>query len=466
MKSSKLNRRQFLGSAAALGAATTVGTIGAGALSSCAGGEQKAKYTPLRPASEVYIPSLTDKAIEGKALKAGLIGCGGRGTGAAMDFLSAANGVSVVAIGDVMPHRVESARKKLKEEKGVELADDKCFVGFDAYKKVIDSDVDMVLIATPPGFRPEHARYAVEQGKHAFLEKPLAVDPVGCKTMFAVARQAQQKGLSIVTGTQRHHQRSYLEAYQKIQEGIIGPITGGNVYWSQPKLWFVEKEAGWTDMEWMIRGWVDWRWLSGDHIVEQHVHNIDVFNWFIGQHPIKCVGFGSRQRRKIGDQYDNFSVDFIYENGVHAHSMCRQIDGCANNVSEEIYGSLGYFKSYDDDNDGKMTIRDLNGKVVWAYDEKAEKQKFEQNNPYVLEHVNLITCIRNNTPICQIEETTNSTLSAIMGRESAYTGQEVTWEGIMASSQSIVPSELQMRDYPEIAKNVVIPVPGSASADS
>ena len=463
MKSSKLNRRQFLGSAAALGAATTVGTIGAGAsLSSCCGGggSSECKYTPLRPASEVYIPTLTDMAIDGAELKAGVVGCGGRGSGAAMDFLNAANGVTIVAIGDVFEERVNGLRDKLKTEKSIDIAADKCFVGFDAYQKVIDAGIDVVIVATPPAFRPEHIKYAVEKGKHAFIEKPIAVDPVGYRSLVATAKQAQAKGLCVVTGTQRHHQRNYVEAYQKVQEGMIGEITGGNVYWNQPQLWYVERKPGMNDMEWMIKDWVDWKWLSGDHIVEQHVHNIDIFNWFIGKRPISCVGFGSRQRRKTGDQYDNFSVDYIYENGVHLHSMCRQINGCADNVSEEIYGTKGYWKSYDNDNKGKMTIRDLQGNIVWEFDGEAEKQKFEQTSPYVLEHVNWITTIRNKKPICQIEETAISTLTAIMGRESAYTGKEVTWEQMSASTQNLVPAELKMGAYPELV-NVVIPVPGS-----
>ena len=462
MKSSKLNRRQFLGSAAMLGAATTVGTIGAGtSLTSCCGGsDSKAGYTPLRPAGEIYIPTLTDKAADGAELKAGVIGCGGRASGAAMDFLNAANGVTIVALGDVFQERVDSLREKLKSEKSIDVAADKCFVGFDAFQKVIDSGIDVVIIATPPAFRPEHVKYAIEKGKHAFIEKPITVDPVGYRTLIAASKQAQAKGLSVVTGTQRHHQRNYVEAYKKIQEGMIGQITGGNVYWNQPQLWYVERKAGMSDMEWMLKDWVDWKWLSGDHIVEQHVHNIDVFNWFIGKKPISCVGFGSRQRRMTGDQYDNFSVDYIYENGVHMHSMCRQINGCADNVSEEIYGTKGYFKSYDNENNGKMTIRDLQGNIVWQFDGEAEKANFKQTSPYVLEHVNMITCIRNKKPICQIEETAISTLTAIMGRESAYTGKEVTWEQASASTQSLVPAELKMGAYPEIVK-VTIPVPGS-----
>lgn len=213
--------------------------------------------------------------------------------------------------------------------------------------------MDVVIIATPPLFRPEHFKYATEKGKHSFLEKPICVDPTGYRTIVATSKQATAKGLCVVTGTQRHHQRSYVESYKKIMEGTIGEITGGTVYWNQGMLWYKERQAGWSDCEWMIKDWVNWKWLSGDHIVEQHVHNIDVFTWFSGLKPVKAVAFGSRQRRLTGDQYDNFSVDFTMENGIHLHSMCRQIDGCATNVSEFIQGTKGSWDS------STMEIKDL-----------------------------------------------------------------------------------------------------------
>ena len=310
MSENKMDRRSFLGTSAKIGVA---GIVGGGLLAACS--EKEPKLVPLRQPGEYYVPELPDKAIDGKALKVGVIGCGGR------------------------------LKDKLKERNQV-VPDENCFIGFDAYKKVIDSGVDMVICTTPPNFRPVHFQYATEKGVHSFLEKPIAVDAKGYRQIMATAKQAEAKGLSVVCGTQRHHQRPYVEAFKKIQEGLIGEITGGNVYWNGGMLWYRERQKGWSDMEWMIRDWVNWEWLSGDHIVEQHVHNIDVFNWMIGyKHPIKATGFGSRQRRVTGDQFDNFSVDFEYENGVHLHSMCRQIDGCSNNVSEEVHGTKGYWKS-------------------------------------------------------------------------------------------------------------------------
>ena len=449
----KFNRRQFLSSTAIIGAGAAA--TGTGALiSSCSGqGNNKQKITPLRPTGDIYIPALTDKAIDGQQLKAGVVGCGHRGSGAAMDFLNAADNVTIAALGDVFEAKVKALRETLQKEKGVEVPEDKCFTGFDAYKQVIDSDVDVVIFTTPSVFRPEECRYAVEKGKHAFLEKPIAIDPTGYRSLMVTSKQADIKGLCILTGTQRHHQRSYVESYLKVQEGYIGEIIGGNVYWNQNQLWFRERQPGWSDVEWMIRDWVNWKWLSGDHIVEQHVHNIDVFNWFFGKNPISCVGFGSRWRRRTGDQYDNFSTDFLYENGVHMHSMCRQIDGCANNVSEFIQGTKGSWNSVD------MTIRDLKGNIVWQFDLEAEKEKYQQTNPYVLEHVNWISSIRNKQPFNLIESDANSALCGIMGRESAYTGAEITWEQIMASNQNFLPENLELGAHPAVDVN--IPVPGT-----
>ncbi|MCL2073453.1 MAG: Gfo/Idh/MocA family oxidoreductase [Marinilabiliaceae bacterium] len=451
MSKNKFNRRQFLSSTALIGAAAA--TTGTGAfLTSCTGqGNNKQKFTPLRQTGDLYIPILTDKAIDGQELKAGIVGCGGRGSGAAMDFLNAANNVKITALGDVFQDRIDALRQTLLEKMGVEIPESQCFTGFDAYQKVIDADVDVVIFATPSVFRPEQCRYAVEKGKHAFLEKPIAVDPTGYRSLMVTSRQADLKGLCILTGTQRHHQRSYVESYKKVQEGYIGDIVSGNVYWNQNQLWYKERQPGWSDVEWMIRDWVNWKWLSGDHIVEQHVHNIDVFNWFFGQKPISCVSFGSRWRRRTGDQYDNFSTDFLYENGVHLHSMCRQIDGCANNVSEFIQGTKGTWNSTD------MTIRDLKGNIIWQFDFDAEKENYQQISPYVLEHVNWITAIRNKSPFNQIESDAISSLCGIMGRESAYTGSEITWEQIEASTQNFLPEILELGSHPAVNINISAP---------
>lgn len=455
-KKSSISRRSFLKSTALAGAAGMVGTGGtATLLTSCGGGassNENAANKPLKESGTYYVPELPDMAADGKELKAGIIGCGGRGSGAAMNFLAAANGVSIVALGDTFQDRVDGLAQKLKDEKNIDIPADKRFVGLDAYKQVIDSDVDVVIVATPPNFRPIHFRYAVEKSKHCFLEKPICVDAVGYRTIMATAKQAQAKNLCVITGTQRHHQRSYIASYQQIMNGAIGEITGGTVYWNQSMLWYRERRAGWSDCEWMIRDWVNWKWLSGDHIVEQHVHNIDVFTWFSGLKPVKAVGFGSRQRRITGDQYDNFSIDFTMENGIHLHSMCRQIDGCANNVSEFIQGTKGSWNSAD------MEIKDLAGNVIWKYDVEAEKASFKQNDPYTLEHVNWINTIRAGKSIDQASETAVSNMAAIMGRESAYTGEETTWEAMTAAALDYTPADLNLGKMD--MKPFVVPVPG------
>ena len=437
------------------GALGVIGTTSsAGLLTSCSGGgKSKNGNIPLKEPGSFYIPNLPDKAADGKELKAGVIGCGGRGSGAAFNFLNAANGVTIVALGDVFQEKVDSLAEKLKNEKNIDIPSDKRFVGLDAYKQVIDSGVDVIIDATPPFFRPEHFKYAVEKGKHCFLEKPICVDPIGYRTIIAAAKQAQAKNLCVVTGTQRHHQRSYVESYKKIMEGAIGEITGGVVYWNQGMLWYRERQPGWSDFEYMIRDWVNWKWLSGDHIVEQHVHNIDVFTWFTGLKPISAVGFGSRHRRITGDQYDNFSVDFTMENGIHFHSMCRQIDGCANNVSEFIQGTKGSWTTQ-----GETAIKDLAGNVIWKYDHEAEKTNFSQTDPYTLEHVNLINCIRGNKLIEQASETAIANMAAIMGRESAYTGLETKWDAMTASTLDYTPKDLNMGKMNMSA--FTVPIPG------
>ncbi|HOV71895.1 MAG TPA: Gfo/Idh/MocA family oxidoreductase [Dysgonamonadaceae bacterium] len=455
MKKNNLTRRTFLKSSAMAGALGVIGTTSsAGLLTSCSGGgKSKNGNIPLKEPGSFYIPNLPDKAADGKELKAGVIGCGGRGSGAAFNFLNAANGVTIVALGDVFQEKVDSLAEKLKNEKNIDIPSNKRFVGLDAYKQVVDSGVDIIIDATPPFFRPEHFKYAVEKGKHCFLEKPICVDPVGYRTIIAAAKQAQAKNLCVVTGTQRHHQRSYVESYKKIMEGAIGEITGGVVYWNQSMLWYRERQPGWSDFEYMIRDWVNWKWLSGDHIVEQHVHNIDVFTWFTGLKPISAVGFGSRHRRITGDQYDNFSVDFTMENGIHFHSMCRQIDGCANNVSEFIQGTKGSWSTQ-----GETVIKDLAGNIIWKYDPEAEKTNFSQTDPYTLEHVNLINCIRGNKPIEQASETAIANMAAIMGRESAYTGLETKWDTMTASPLDYTPKDLNMGKMDMSA--FTVPVPG------
>jgi predicted dehydrogenase len=409
-RKSHLTRRQFVQTAAAVTAATSA------------------------------FPRFTWGAANDKPITVGLIGCGGRGTGAANNAMTADPNVKVVALADIVPDRMDKCRKELKEKRGTEIDDKMCFVGMDAYKKLLETDVDYVILATPPYYRPEHLAASIAAGKHVFMEKPVAVDPVGIRKLLAAGEAAKQKSLSVVAGTQRRHSFGYHETIKRIKEGAIGQIVAGRCYWNSGQLWFRKREAGWTESEWMHRDWVNWAWLSGDHIVEQHVHNIDVMNWAIGKHPEKAIAFGSRQRRVTGDQFDNFSTDFTYPGGIHVHSMCRQISGCSDMVAERIIGQVGE--------------SDCNGWIS-----NYGMLSFDKNDPYVQEHKDLIDAIRAGKPVNETQNVAESTLSAIMARTAAYTGKEVTWDEIMKSDL-----ELKAPDYELTEENIRahIPVPGKA----
>ena len=441
--SNKTSRRNFL-EKSAIGA---LGVIGATQIvKSCTTGGSVGAVT---------VPEILKTAVDGQPIRAGVVGCGGRGSGAALNFLDAGPNLSIVAIADVFQDRIDGIRTKLKDEKGVELPDANCFTGFDAYKRLLEVDLDLVILATPPYFRPEHFQACVAARKNVFMEKPVAVDPVGARAVMAASKQAEAAGLCVVTGTQRRHSWNYNNVLARVKAGMMGDIVATNVYWNQNKLWHKEKQARWTEMEFMLRDWVNWTWLSGDHIVEQHVHNIDVSNWFVGSHPLEAVGMGSRLRRPTGDCYDNFSVDFIYDKSVHMNSMCRQINDCATNVSELIRGTKGY-------TDGGKTIWDADGTVLYEYNSpKDDAGESTMNSPYVQEHIDLVTAIRTGNQIVEAEETAKSVLTAIMGRESAYTGKKVTWEEMMGSDQVLGPKgELALGP---VDFKAVIPIAGSAA---
>lgn len=446
MANKEMNRRDFLQATGMLG----VGLVGTSALLSSCG--KKTENTPLREAGTYYVAEMPNKADNGKELRVALIGCGGRGFGAMKNVLAAADNVKFVSLADVCADRLNEVREELKNAHGQEIPEEMCFIGFDSYKKALDADVNYAIMTAPPVFRPDHYKYAVEKGIHCFLEKPIAVDPKGYRTVMATAKQASAKNLVTICGTQRHHERQYVEAFKKISEGAIGQITGGNVYWNQGMLWYKNREKGWSDMEWMIRDWVNWTWLSGDHIVEQHVHNIDVFLWMSGYKVKSATAFGSRQRRVTGNQYDNFSVDFECENGVHFHSMCRQIEGCSNLVGEEIFGTKGIWKSWEE----KMV--DYDGNVIWEYDWDTHNNAVgQQNDPYTLEHVDGINHIRRGESLDEATACAMSTLAGIMGRESAYTGKTITWEEMSQSELNLMPEKLEMGPMNMVAN---IPVPG------
>jgi len=436
-----LSRRKFISTSAL----ATLGTIGASQLlSSCADGGTKKE--------EIKLPELLTRAPEGKVLRAGLIGCGGRGTGAAINFLDAGPNLEIVALGDVFQDRLDKCRAELKAQKNVEIPDEKCFLGFDNYEKVIDSGVDIVLLCTPPHFRPQHVEAAVKAGKHIFMEKPCAVDPVGARSVMVSSERAKQQGLCIVSGTIRRVQKDFMETWRRVQNGAIGEIVSAHIIRNGGSLWVIKRQPGMSDMEYMLRNWANFCWLSGDHIVEQFIHEVDVMNWYIGKNPVKAMGWGGRQRRITGDQYDFFSVEYLYENGMHTHCAARQITGCSNLTKQLITGTEGFANA-------KGQIFNLNGEEVWKYptpEEGSADQTWKVTDPYVQEHINLVTAIRRGEYLSDAEAQINSTLITIMGRMSAYTGKDVTWEEVMNSDMYLGPKTYAFGPVPGIPETIPV----------
>ncbi|MCD7929889.1 MAG: Gfo/Idh/MocA family oxidoreductase [Tannerellaceae bacterium] len=448
-----MKRRDFLASSALIGAGIPLGLAPVG-LTSCSGKENSS--VPQRSPEELGMYSFVDIAPDGKPLKAALVGCGDRGTGAAVQFLQSGPNVSIVALVDVLADRMNGCREILKERNNV-VNDENCFLGFDAYRKVMDmNDVDVVLLCTPTHFRPEQFKAAIDAGKHVFMEKPCAVDPVGIRTVIAASKVTNSKGLTVITGNQRRHRRDYWEALVQVRNGIIGDLVSGTAHWDQGAWWNKRKRPEWSDMEYCIRNWFNIKWLSGDHILDQAIHNIDITTWFMDDRPVNAVGFGGRAQRLTGDIYDFFSVDYTYGNNKRMLATARQIDGCDGNVSEQVYGAKGV-ALLNDRNDIKIV--DYNGNVLWQYDYASKPVK----DPYIQEHIHLVESIRLNKKINQAEDLAYSTQIAIMGREAAYTGKPISWDEIMASSLRYGPETYAMGPLPDYHEGVA-PVPGKAPA--
>ncbi len=392
----------------------------------------------------ISFPAIVPALRRPAPIRVGLIGCGGRGTGAARDSLVAAEETELVALGDLFPDRLAACRENLGRMAAetpalaprLKVSDDRCFTGFDACLKVLDAGVDLVILATPPGFRPGHLAAAVAAGKHVFMEKPVAVDPAGVRSVIASSDLAQAKRLAIVSGTQRRHDPGYRAVIQRIHEGAIERVVAGQVTWNQGGLWMNPRQPAWSDMEWQLRNWLYFTWLSGDHIVEQHIHNLDVANWVLRGHPVRAVGVGGRQWRTdpaYGHVYDHFAIDFEYPDGAHVLSMCRQIDGTAAAVGEHFLGAAGT-------SDAHTRIQ---GRAPYTAPAPATPA-----NPYVQEHADLIASIRAGEPLNEGRQVAESTLTAIMGREAAYTGQVITWDALLNADQNLAPPVLAMGPLP------------------
>ena len=370
-------------------------------------------------------------------IKVAVIGCGGRGTGAAVQALSTKQNVKLVAMADAFRDRLDSAYKILTDgDEGnvkdrVAVKEDAKFVGFDAYKKVIPL-ADVVIIATPPGFRPIHFEEAISQGKHVFMEKPVATDPAGVKKVLEIAEIAKRKKLNVVVGLQRHYQTSYRELYKRVQDGMIGDITSGQVYWNSDGVWVRPRKPGQTEMEYQMRNWYYFNWLCGDHITEQHIHNLDVMNWFKGAYPVKAQGLGGRQVRtgkEYGEIYDHHFVEYTYADGSIMNSQCRHIKGTYSIVDELLVGTKGSVKC------GAAEISSK-GKTLYQFDRSKE------NEPYQNEHDELFAAIaKGEFKFADAENGAKSTLTSIIGRMATYSGQIIEWDKTLNSGISIQPQK-------------------------
>ncbi|NLR59893.1 Gfo/Idh/MocA family oxidoreductase [Chitinophaga polysaccharea] len=379
-------------------------------------------------------------------IKIALIGCGGRGTGAATQALSTKENVQLVAMADAFPDRLKDSYDNIKDALGdkadrVNVPESNKFIGFDAYKQAI-ALADVVILATPPGFRPIHFEEAIKQGKHVFMEKPVATDPAGIKKVLEAAALAKTKKLNVVVGLQRRYQNSYRELYKRFQDGIIGDMLSAQVWWNQGALWVKPRKPEYTEMEYQMRNWYYFNWLCGDHIVEQHIHNIDVGNWFMGATPVTASGMGGRAVRtgkEYGEIFDHHYVEYRYANGVVMNSQCRHWKDAPSKVDEEIVGTKG--RIYCD----KGTIVDHKGKVLYQFDKKKE------NNPYQTEHDELFAAIaKGEYKFADAERGAHTTLSAIIGRLATYSGQVIDWNVALNSGLDIHPKRYAFDAEPPV----------------
>ena len=403
------------------------------------------RRTLLTGAAALAVPTSSFAGIfqDRPTIKVGLVGCGGRGSGAIRDNLESEQGAVLWAMGDLFEDRLNGCHSGLQKDlpKRIDVGDRK-FHGLDAYKHVINSGVDVLIFATPPGFRPIHINAAVDAGKHMFTEKPVGVDGPGIRSVIEAAKRAKEKNLTIVAGTQRRHDLAYTACMNKVHDGEIGEILQMNCYWNQGGLWMVPRKDGMTDLEHHVRNWLYYAYLSGDHIVEQHIHNLDVCNWAMKGHPVKAISMGGRQSRvdpAYGHIFDHFATEYEYANGTKLMSYCRQIDGCAQRVSEMLIGSKGTTNAN----------TSIKGSNSWRWEG-------ERPNPYVLEHGRLYKSIKANEGYNEGVQVAESTMTAIMARMSAYSGEEITWEQAINSNVALMPSDLTM-DTPIPIPHVAIP---------
>jgi predicted dehydrogenase len=421
-------RRDFLKSSALAGAALAAPAI----LQGCAGKSPAS----ARPAAAA--PEKLARAENSSPLKIGLVGCGGRGSGAADQALTADKGAVLTAMGDAFEDRLQTSLKNLQTNHAdsVKVTPDHCFVGLDAYQKVIDSGVDVVLLATPPGFRPQHLKAAIAAGKHVFTEKPMATDAPGVRSVLASAEEAKAKGLSLVAGFCYRYSDGVRAIMQQVHDGAIGEVRALYTTYNTGSVWPpFARQADWTDLQYQVKNWYYYSWLSGDHIVEQAVHSLDKMAWVMrDEPPVKCVAHGGRQVRtgpEFGNIFDHFSVVYDYPNGVRGFHFSRQEAGCFSDNSDCFMGSDGVAR----------IVRAFSGPYVVEGKNKWRFHEDKATDMYQNEHDEFFASIRSGKPINDGVRMAYSTLIAIMGRMAAYTGQEITWEQALNSQQSLVPAD-------------------------
>ncbi len=437
-KNARSNRRKFLKNSSLI-----AGTILA---------------NPLAVSSSAYVAG-------NETLKIALVGCGGRGTGAASQVLFTHPGTQLVAMCDTFKSRLDDSFKVLLEKFGSEkvaVPPDHQFVGLSGYKEAIPL-ADVVLLATPPGFRPEHFEEAVKQSKHIFMEKPVATDVPGVKKVMSLAREADKKNLKVLVGHHLRFQKSIIDSVNKLHEGAIGDILAMNCYFNTAGVWVRYRQPRMTELEYQVWNWYYFNWLSGDHLVEQHVHDLDYMNWIKQTHPVKAQGMGGRQVRtgnEYGQIFDHHYVEYEYPDGSILNSQCRHIPGCWANWSDRVWGTKGYMNSIPSRQ--QLTLQDRKGNMIYRYDGKDDPVAHQ------IEQDVFIRKIINNEPMNQTEEGAISTMTAILGRMATYSGQEITWEQAMNSQEKLVPEDLSSWEsnapvLPFEDGSYPIPVPGQTN---
>lgn len=417
-----------------------------------------ASMTDLSPISSVL--SDVDDTI-----KVAVIGCGGRGTGAAVDALVSGQNVKIVAMADAFKDNLDSAFETLSKRYAdkLDVPDSRKYVGFDAYKAAI-KDADVVILTTPPGFRPLHFEEAVKQGKHVFMEKSVAVDVPGVRRVLAAAEIAKQKKLNVVVGLQRRFQANYRAAIERIHDGAIGDVVSGQVYWNSGGVWVRPRKPGQTEMEYQMRNWYYFNWLCGDHIVEQHVHNIDIANWIKQKYPVSIQGTGSRAHREgkdYGEIYDNFAIEMTYDDGTVVYSQCRHFEGIHNRVDETFQATKGrvYLSA-----NGQAVLWDAQGKEIYRHDPKGNP------NPYRHEHVELFEAIaKGEYKFNNAEYGAYSSLAGILGRIACYTGKVIKWDDALKSNIDLLPEVFAWDANPKVMPDenglYKVAVPGINTTD-